>query len=115
MLVVMASARINRLAREMAIQKVDELVLSTVNASYRRTIDAAALAGCLAGAEAGKWPVHIATFFTEVSLDLVLSFAAVHGLSESQLVDAYSASKRRTGERNADLEARFGSVAEAAS
>jgi hypothetical protein len=110
----MVSAQINRPVGMMATKEVDDLVLSAVNAPYRRSIDAATLAGCLATAESGKWPVHVATFFTDVSPDLVLAFAAAHGLSKSQLADAYSASKRRTGERNADLEAKLGSVAAAA-
>jgi hypothetical protein len=111
----MTSARINGLARKMTTKQVDALVLSTVNAPYRRMIDAAVLAGCLAKAEAGKWSAHLATFFTEVSPDLVLAFAAAHDLSKSELAHAYLATKRRTAERNEDLEARLGSVATASS
>ena len=110
----MTAARTN-LARKMASEEVDQLVLATVNAPYRRTIGAATLAGCLAKAEPGKWPVHIATFFTDVRPGLVLAFAAAHGLSKSQLARAYFATKRRTGESNADLEAELGSLATAAS
>ena len=109
------SARINQLARRRATKEVDELVLASVNAPYKRTIGAATLASCLEKGEPGKWPVHIATFFTDVSPDLVLAFADAHGLSKSQLARAYFAMKRRTGEQNLDLEARFGSVATAAS
>ncbi len=111
----MTLARIDQLTREMATKEVDELVLAAVNAPYKRTIGAATLAGRLAKAEPGKWPVHVATFFTDVSPDLVLAFAAAHGLSKSQLARAYLATRRRTGERNGELEAELGSVAAAAS
>jgi hypothetical protein len=112
---LMTSARIDQLARKMAIEEVDELVLAAVNAPYKRAIGAATLADRLAKAEPGKWPVHVATFFTDVSPDLVLAFAAAHGLSRSELACAYLATKRKTGERNAELEAELGSVATAAS
>jgi hypothetical protein len=106
--VPMASVPINRLVQTTATKEVDELVFSTVNAPYRRTIGAATLAGCMAKAEPGKWPVHVATFFTDISLDLVLAVAAAHGLSKSQLARTYSASKRKAGEPNANLEAKLG-------
>ena len=90
---------------------MDKLVLATVNAPYRRRISGPALAGCLAKAEPDDWTVHIATFFTDVSPHLVLEFAKAHDLSRSDLAKAYFAMKRRTGERNPDLEALLGSLA----
>jgi hypothetical protein len=86
---------------------VDKLVLSTVNAPYKRDISAAALSECLANAELGIWPVHVATFFTDVNPDLVFRFAASHGISNSDLAKAYLAMKTETGERNQDLEAKL--------
>ena len=84
---------------------VDKLVLATVNAPYMRDISAAALSECLANADLGIWPVHVATFFTDVDTDLVFRFAASHGISKSELANAYLAMKAQTGERNPALEA----------
>ena len=111
----MSSVRTNRRTRKLAPKTVDALVLATVNAPYRRAIGSDTLAGCLARAELAEWPVHIATFFTDVRPHLVLAFAAAHGLSKSQLAKAYFATKHRTGEQNADLEAELGSLATPAS
>lgn len=84
---------------------VDKLVLATVNAPYKRDISAAALSECLVSADLGMWPVHVATFFTDVNSDLILRFSALHGLSMAGLAKAYLAMKAETGERNPDLEA----------
>jgi hypothetical protein len=111
----MATARINQKARRPTAATVDKLVLATVNAPYKRIIDAKTLAGCLAEAEPGGWSVHLATLFTDVRPDLVLAFAAAHGLSKSQLAQAYFAIKNRTGEQNPDLEAELVSLATVAS
>lgn len=83
---------------------VDQLVLATINAPYKRDISASRLAECLLKADAGGWLVHVATFFTDVRPALVLAFAASHGISRSKLAEAYSAIKTGTGERNVDLE-----------
>jgi len=84
---------------------VDKLVLATVNAPYRRSIDAATLRACLAKRDLDQWLVHVATFFTDVAPELVFEFADRHGISRSQLAKTYLAMKSRTGERNPDLEA----------
>jgi antitoxin Phd_YefM of type II toxin-antitoxin system len=84
---------------------VDKLVLATVNAPYKRAIDAAALQASLAKLNLDRWLVHIATFFTDVAPELVFKFADQHGISRSRLAEAYRAVKRRTGERNPNLEA----------
>jgi hypothetical protein len=84
---------------------VDKLVLATVNAPYKRNIDAATLQACLARLNLDRWLVHIATFFTDVAPELVLKFADQHGISRSKLAKAYLAMKKRTGEQNPDLEA----------
>jgi PHD/YefM family antitoxin component YafN of YafNO toxin-antitoxin module len=84
---------------------VDKLVLATVNAPYKRSIDAAALRACLAGRDLDPWLVHVATFFTDVAPELVLEFAERHGISRSALAKAYRAMTRKTGERNPHLEA----------
>jgi hypothetical protein len=94
---------------------VDRLVLARVNAPYKRVIGAQVLAECLTKADMGDWPVHIATFFTEVDPDLVFAFARTHGISKSQLAQAYFSTKQKSGEGNPDLEAKLGSMAAAAS
>ncbi len=84
---------------------IDKLVLATINAPYKRNIDAATLQACLAGLKLDQWLVHIATFFTDVAPDLVFKFADQHGISRLKLAKAYLAMKRRTGEQNPKLEA----------
>jgi hypothetical protein len=93
---------------------VDKLVLTTVNAPCKRDISAAALVECLATAELGSWPVHVAAFFTDVSTELILRFAQTHDVSESALAQAYFAMKSVTGESNPALEAKLGALAPAA-
>ena len=93
---------------------IDKLVLATVNAPYRRNISAAALSKCLARAELGEWPAHLANFFTEVEPKLILAFAASHGISRAALGRAYAAMKSATGECNPDLEHELASLATAA-
>jgi hypothetical protein len=94
---------------------VDRLVLARVNAPYKRVIGAEILVECLAKAELGDWPVHVTTFFTEVDPDLVFAFATTHGISKSELAQAYFATKQKSGEGNPDVEAKLGSLAAAAS
>ena len=89
---------------------IDKLVLATVNAPYKRDITAAILAGCLAGAEFGRWPVHVSAFLTEVEPDLVLRFAVAHGVSRDTLAKTYLAMKTHTGRCHPALEAELGTV-----
>jgi len=93
---------------------VDRLVLATVNAPYKRDITVGALSKCLANAELDDWAVHVATFFTDVTPDLVFSFAASHGISKPALAKAYLAMKTATGECNRNLEAKLVPVGTAA-
>jgi hypothetical protein len=92
---------------------VDKLVLATVNAPYKRSISAEILARCIATRQTAQWSVHVATFFTEVSTDVMFAFARSHNISESDLAQAYAITRSKTGERNPDLEHAFGSVAAA--
>jgi hypothetical protein len=84
--------------------EVDKLVLATVNAPYKRSISGAALQHCLVEVKLDDWPVHVATFFTDVTAHLVFRFADAHGISKSKLADAYLAMKAKTGEQNPALE-----------
>jgi PHD/YefM family antitoxin component YafN of YafNO toxin-antitoxin module len=90
---------------EPSVSAVDKLVLATVNAPYKRTIDAATLKACLANLNLDQWLVHVATFFTDVAPELVFKFADQHGISRSKLASAYLIMKKKTGEQNPDLEA----------
>jgi hypothetical protein len=90
---------------------VDKLVLATINAPYKRSIDAVTLRNCLAKLELDQWLVHVATFFTDVAPELVFKFADQHGISRSALAKAYLAVKKRTGERNPVLETDLVAVA----
>ena len=93
---------------------VDKLVLAAVNAPYKRDISADALSECLATAELGGWPVHVATFFTDLDPSLVFRFAASHGISKAGLAKAYSVMKAQTGERHPALEAELAPLGTAA-
>jgi antitoxin HicB len=95
-------------------REVDQLVLSTTNAPYKRVISAAQLAKHLASGKTGRWHVHVATFFTDVRPELILKFAAIHGVSRSNLITKYRAVKAATGEANPRLEAALEQLAPAA-
>jgi hypothetical protein len=90
---------------------VDELVLATVNAPYKRDITVVALRECIANAKVDAWPVHVATFFTDVEPSLIFGFASAHGISKSRLAEAYLAMKAKTGEQNPDLEVELAPLA----
>src|SRR5262249_40021711 len=101
----MAGKRRPARGRTMSNREVDELVLGTTNAPYRKSITAAALAKNLASGKSEPWTVHIATFFTDVKPELIFEFAEVHGISRRVLASTYRALKVATGEGNPALEA----------
>lgn len=90
---------------------VDKLVLSTVNAPYKREISGAVLEECIVNARMDAWLVHVTSFFTEVTPFLIFGFASAHGISKSKLAEAYLAMKAKTGERSPDLEAELVALA----
>ena len=83
---------------------IDNLVLGTVNASWKRTVDAEQLAHAVAGNETEKYLLHLVTFFGEVSPKLVMNFAAGHGIAPKTLCNTYLQVKRITGEASTSLE-----------
>lgn len=88
---------------------VDGLVLGTVNASFKRSIDAQTLASGIAAVVTSdrSWVshvAHVATFFFEVKPHLIVAFADHHGIDGMTLRAAYATMRDFTGERNADLE-----------
>lgn len=85
----------------------DRLVLSTVNAPYRRRIDAETLADCLRSGDAGDWTVHVATFFVDVRPELVVGFVERHAIALETLARSYRSVRDRTGERSPRLEAKL--------
>lgn len=100
--------------RSVSDQEIDELVLGTTNAPYKRAISAAQLAKHLSSGKSGPWNVHMATFFTDVRTELIFKFAASHGVSKSALATSYRAVKTATGEANPRLEAALEQLAPAA-
>jgi hypothetical protein len=90
--------------RGMSVREIDELVLGTTNAPYRRSIRAKELVDALTSGESGTWTVHIATFFTDVRPELILRFAKLHGIPAHKLTSAYGRIKQATGEANPALE-----------
>ncbi|MGJ3265000.1 MAG: hypothetical protein ACFE0R_17375 [Salinarimonas sp.] len=95
------------------VDRIDLLVLGTVNASLKRQISADELSRCLRSADPEPWLVHVATFFGEVSPGLVVDFARAHDVDRRRLSRAYAATKARTGIVNAELEARLDTLAHA--
>jgi prevent-host-death family protein len=100
-----ASGRRPGRGRSMSKREVNELVLGTTNAPYKRSITAAALAKSLASGKNEPWTVHVATFFTDVKPELIFEFAEMHGISRRVLASRYRALKAATGEGNQALEA----------
>lgn len=99
--------------RSMSKREVDQLVLGTTNAPYRKSITAAELVKRLGSGKSEPWTVHIATFFTDVTPELILRFAEMHGISRRVLASTYEALKVATGEANSALEAAFDRLAPA--
>lgn len=108
-----AGGRRSARGRSMSKREVDDLVLGTVNAPYKKSITAAALAKRLASGKSAPWTVHIATFFTDVKPNLILEFAETHGISKRTLGATYRALKAATGEGNPALEAALDQLASA--
>lgn len=92
-------------------REIDDLVLGTINAPYKRSIGARELVDVLTSARSGEWMVHVATFFTDVRPELVLKFGKLHGMSASELAFAYRKVKETTGETNRALETLFEQLA----
>lgn len=91
-------------AQDKSVREIDDLVLGTTNAPYRRSIRAKELVDALRSGESGTWTVHVATFFTDVRPELVLRFAKLHGIPTRELASAYREVKQATGEANHALE-----------
>ena len=98
-------------AQGASVGEIDDLVLGTTNAPYRRSIRAKELVDALTSGESGTWTVHVATFFTDVRPELVLRFAKLHGIPTRRLTSAYGEIKQATGEANPALENLLGQLA----
>ncbi|WP_244623612.1 helix-turn-helix domain-containing protein [Bradyrhizobium cosmicum] len=90
--------------RGSAPKNVDQIVLGTTNAPYRRTISSTDLVARIASRDWQNWIAHVVTFFTEVRPELVLQFARRHAISTRDLTAAYRSMKSATGETNPALE-----------
>jgi hypothetical protein len=90
--------------RGASVREIDDLVLGTTNAPYRRSIRAKELVDALMSGESGRWTVHVATFFTDVRPELVLRFAELHGIPKHELASTYDKVMAATGEANLALE-----------
>jgi hypothetical protein len=95
-------------------QSIDNLVLGTVNAPWKRSLSATMLAEKVRLGEVDGWLPHIATFFTEVSPRLILDFVKVHRISPTALRDCYEKVRALTGEANRQLENAFAGLGKAA-
>jgi hypothetical protein len=75
------------------------LVLTTVNASHSRQLDANDLVNCLLDAAAAKAvPGHMSAFFGDVAPSLQIAFANQFGISEAKLSSAVKAFAAYSGE-----------------
>ena len=90
--------------RGSSVREIDDLVLGTTNAPYRRSIRPKELVDALTSGESGRWTVHVATFFTDVRPELVLRFAELHRIPKRRLASTYGEVKEATGEANPALE-----------
>jgi hypothetical protein len=90
--------------RSSAPKDIDQLVLGTTNAPYRRTIKSTDLVARLTSRDWQNWIAHVVTFFTEVQPELVLQFARIHAIPIQDLAAAYRSMKSATGEANPALE-----------
>ena len=90
--------------RASAPKDVDQLVLGTTNAPYRRAINSTDLVTRLTSRDWQNWIAHIVTFFTEVRPELVLQFARLHAIPIQDLAAAYRSMKSATGKANPALE-----------
>jgi hypothetical protein len=90
--------------RASAPKDIDQLVLGTTNAPYRRTINSTDLVARLTSRDWQNWIAHVVTFFTEVRPELVLRFARIHAIPIQDLAAAYRSMKLATGENNPALE-----------
>lgn len=97
--------------RAASVREIDDLVLGTTNAPFRRSIRAKELVDALTSGQTGRWTVHVATFFTDVRPKLVLRFAKLHGIPARELAFAYGEVKQATGEGNPALENLFEQLA----
>lgn len=93
---------------------VDNLVMGTVNAPWKRTLAADQLATIVKTANLESCLPHVATFFTEVKPHLLLSFAKLHDISTPALGASYARVKELTGESNKQLEQNLAGLGTAA-
>ncbi len=103
-LTVRRSTKSNSSNRASAPKNVDQLVLGTTNAPYRRAITSPDLVARLRSRDWQNWIAHVVTFFTEVRPELVLQFARLHGIRIKDLSAAYRSMKSATGETSPALE-----------
>lgn len=91
-------------ARTCKSSDIDQLVLGTTNAPYRRTMSATDLVARITSRDFRNRIAHIATFFTEVRPVPILEFAERHAISIQDLAASYEAMKSTTGESSPALE-----------
>jgi hypothetical protein len=97
------------------VRDVDLLVLNTVNASWRRRIDAATLAACLGGTRSQRnWSAHVRTFFEDVPREAMLRFMVAHRLEPRAVLETYRTLRGRVEAGNDALEGWLAELADAA-
>jgi hypothetical protein len=94
---------------------VDRLVLNTVNAPWRRQIDALALTACLEGARPmGRWSEHVRTFFEDVPREAMFRFFVAHRISPRAVLCSYRNLVSPSKHAHGDLEDWLAELAEIA-
>jgi len=89
-------------------KNIDNLVMGTVNASWKTKLAADQLAQMVVTGEVKLALPHVATFFAEVRSPLITEFAKLHDIGMGQLAATYKTVKSLTGEKNQALEEKLG-------
>jgi len=87
-----------------SVSSTDNLVLGTVNAPWKHSIDAETLSSQIKDGKIDEWLCHMVTFFTEVNPSLIAEFATAHAIDRATLIAAYQKVRTETGESRPELD-----------
>ena len=84
---------------------LDSLVTGAISKCWKTEIDAETLIAVLRGdADVEPWRPHLGLFFSELPIDVAVSFILKHGLRGSALRHSYESYLALGGDPNPDLE-----------
>jgi len=91
-------------------ENINNIVLGTVNKSWKQSIDTETLTDAIKKVDVNNWLIHLSAFFTEVNEELILTFANTNNIKHHELFYAYIKVKTLTGESNQHLENILGTL-----